>query len=190
MLSNLALINFLFYLAYVFLITIVGLVIKFDFFTLRIGNLFGQVAVAFYILTLLSGIFRRLNYNFTPINLLRLYRRHLGISMFLCALSHLILVKLGSFQTISAIFYQNPADLFGSLAVLLSLLLFITSNDYSQRLLKTFWFVLHRLTYIIMFFIFLHLALLGSLKWSGLFLVVIALEIISYLVNFHSSPKS
>jgi sulfoxide reductase heme-binding subunit YedZ len=112
-----------------------------------------------------------------------LFRRHLGIFMFLAAITHLILVstipKLFTYSAITLdIFPQR--EIFGIVAMLLLFPLWLTSNDYSVVHLGKYWEWIHRLTYFALFLIFLHVALLEfSLGLIGA--MVIILEIISWI---------
>ncbi len=137
------------------------------------SNSFGQLALLTYILTLVPGMATRFHLNYPIFTVLRLYRRHFGISMFLFALTHMILSGI--------IFSSEPLIIVALIALIILFLLFITSNNFSQIRLAQNWFRLHQLTHVAMFLIFFHVALLDFGALSLLFLAVIILQIISFL---------
>ncbi|MBI2464679.1 ferric reductase-like transmembrane domain-containing protein [Candidatus Shapirobacteria bacterium] len=146
----------------------------------RISNLFGEAAVVFYILTLIPGIAMRLGIHHSVFNLLRLYRRFIGIAMYLLVLSHVVLKKFP--ELIPDLSTTPTFELMGIVSLIIFLLLFLTSNNRSQKLLGIGWVYLHKLTYIGMFFILLHLSLQGSKNWGLLMWVTIVLELVSFYV--------
>lgn len=155
----------------------------------RLSNLFGEISVGLYVLTLIPGIASRLGIKYIVINVIRIYRRHLGISMYLLAFAHFFIKKFPNFVSD---FSTIPVfELMGSIALFIMFLLFLTSNNISQKVLATNWFRLQRLTYIGMFFIFLHLTLLEVGKWGILMGLVIILEVFSFIYSqIHKSTKT
>ena len=125
---------------------------------LQAGIWFGQLAVVFFVVTVLPGILKRFGYKHTVISVLMIFRRQLGISVFLLALAHyLIVFAYPNFGTPpdkpNLILFQQ----FGLLAFGLMLPLFLTSNDYSLRKFGRYWKTIHKLIYIIIWLVFLHL---------------------------------
>lgn len=151
----------------------------------QISNLFGELAVIFYIVTLLPGMSRRFSLQHPIVNLLRLYRRQIGIFMYLFAFAHFFIKKYPSF--ISGFSAPSLAELSGIVAIFIFFLLFVTSNNTSQKLLASAWFVVQKLTYVGMFFIFLHLAFAGSLFWSILMITAVFVQVASFLFQRRSS---
>jgi sulfoxide reductase heme-binding subunit YedZ len=167
----------------------------------NLGLTLGQTAIILYAITLTPGIITRLQW-FPPVtqpisSLILPFRRHFGILMFLTAFLHL------SFTTTLPYFAAHnfsPPNLLPELATFqwmglfgwLALLpLWLTSNDYAQKGLGKFWKILHRLTYVALFFIFLHVALQG-VKWMYVIAPFLILEVISWLVYWRreaSKPK-
>jgi DMSO/TMAO reductase YedYZ heme-binding membrane subunit len=143
----------------------------------RLSNTFGEIAVGLYVLTLIPGIAGRLGLKNSIFNVIRVYRRHLGISMYLFAFSHFF-IKRFPFTFPPSFFAFEVA---GMLAIFVFFLLFVTSNNFSQKLLTKNWFLLQKLTYLGMFFIFLHLAFLKVATWGTLMALVILLEVISFI---------
>ena len=151
-----------------------------------LGRTFGQIAVVWYVLSLVPGMMKRLNLLPMTRTLLMLYRRHFGISMFLTAISHQFLAR-----TLPLAFF-NPALLldfdlgwqawFGVLALLTLFPLWLTSNDWSKKRLGRTWDAIHMLTYLALLFIFGHVYLVMTSSWKYVLGAVIVLEIISWLV--------
>jgi DMSO/TMAO reductase YedYZ heme-binding membrane subunit len=145
------------------------------------GARLGQIAVLLFCLTLFPGIFQRFRWN-TPLSLpvlslLILFRRHLGILMFLTALVH----QVFNSTVPNFIFFGSPVPptgfpTFVVLGIISWLLLFpvwLTSNDISQRMLGKKWKMLQRLTYGAIWFIFAHVALQG--EWLAVLIALTAL---------------
>lgn len=144
-----------------------------------ISNFFGQLSLLLYILTLLPGIATRFKIILLPFTVLRLYRRHIGISMYLFALSHMILSGV--------LFSQEPFIFFSQIAMIILFILFITSNNFSQTKLNQLWFKIQQLTYFVMFFIFLHVALIDFGILSILLLLTIVLQIFSFVYKRYTT---
>lgn len=86
-----------------------------------------------------------------------MFRRYVGISVFLLALSHALLSFIIPGIASNTLFLDIPVEAyFGFTALLLLLPLFLTSNDYAVKLLGAWWKKLHRLVYVIFWLIFLH----------------------------------
>jgi len=150
------------------------------------GNLFGEIAVLIYLVSLVPGIFQRFGINHSVITVVRVYRRHIGISMFLFALSHMIIKR---FPVFVVDFSTIPTfELMGTISLMIFLLLFITSNNLSQKILGVGWVYLQKLTYVGMLFVFLHLALVGSVKWGVLLWITIVVELVSFYVAATRHP--
>lgn len=141
------------------------------------SNFFGQISLLSYILTLLPGIATRFKIILLPLTVLRLYRRHIGISMYLFALSHMILSGV--------LFSQEPFIFFSQIAMIILFILFITSNNFSQTKLNQLWFKIQQLTYFSMFFIFLHVSLLKFGTSSVLLILFAIIELLSFLYSIN-----
>jgi len=155
----------------------------------ELGRKTGDLSVIFLSLSLLPGIIKRLGLKhpiskFTqPIQIILMtFRRQIGQAMFVFAFAHYAWAKI-----LPALEYQanplaiNTFELLGSLALFLTIPLFLTSNDISMKLLKKRWNTLHKFSYVVTLFVLLHLSLLGRLEGvtviAGLTLI---LEIISW----------
>lgn len=145
------------------------------------ARLSGKIALIFYILTVLPGIFRRFNLKPRIILPLQSFRRYIGIAMFLLVSLHFWFIY-GIKIITKGLPKSSPLFIsFGLIAFLLTLPLFLTSNNFSVNKLKKWWSKIHQLTYLIIFFIFLHLVLQQINFWSALIILTLILQLISHL---------
>lgn len=145
------------------------------FFFLKVGERVeygkkaGTIALTLFIVTLIPSIIQRfglakqLN---LIVKLILPVRRQFGILMFMFAFTHYLAMKV-----IPTLQFKLPPSLplyqaFGLAAIILTLPLFLTSNNWATRKLKSNWKKLHRLTYVIGWLIFGHV-LLGGLGSEG-----------------------
>lgn len=159
------------------------------FFT-QIGKKLGTISAGLLCLVLLPGIFKRLQW-FQSIRVtMMLFRRHVGILMYWTALAH----GLTQFGLLTIAFGPMPVDTFviyGITATLLSLPLLVTSNDFSVKLLKRWWNVLHKLVYLVLLFGALH-TLTTSFTIGLVLLGLVCAEVISYTYEYitrHSARR-
>ncbi len=148
----------------------------------EIGVKFGQLALLCYAITLLPGILRRFGVFPLARTMLMLTRRQMGITTFYLVLCHLSLVLL--FPTVltgSSFLPLRWFVIFGSFSFDILFLMWLSSNDTAVKKLGKWWKWVHKLTYIAVFTIFLHVALQGK-SWTALFaLIVLATEVISWI---------
>jgi len=157
------------------------------FYQLALGA--GRTALVLFIITLIPGIAARFGFHHKIISLLRIFRRYIGILMYLFTFIHFSFLRL--FPTIASN-YLAPFALFeiSSLTALFILFfLFITSNDLSVRLLKINWYRIHRAIYIAMFFIFFHVALQRFSIWTALMGTTLIIMIISFFYSYIKFKK-
>ncbi len=143
---------------------------------------FGRTGLVFYIITLIPGIARRFGIKHKLVSILHILRRYIGISMFLLVVIHFWFIRGID------IFFKGPFrfsfsnfELMGITAYFLTIPLFLTSNDFSTVKLGKLWFTIHKLTYIIMFFIFLHVALQRLSIWTILMGVTVLAQLTSHI---------
>ncbi len=149
----------------------------------------GSISLVLFILTLLPGIVRRFKLISTSwgkfiIQALLPIRRQLGISMFITAFAHNIGLNFETFQRAFETGVPPelaPFKILGIIAFYLLVPLFVTSNKFSTRILKAWWKRLHRLTYIIGWLIFGHVALQG-ISWQSIVIGVVMIIEVSSLV--------
>lgn len=171
-------------LVYLFLLSyiLLGIVVILSFFLPSVNQtskLFGKLALLTYVSTLIPGMGKRFGINYLPITVLFVYRRQLGILMFLLALVHMI--------TSGVFFTKEPFIVAGQVAIFILLLLFITSNNFSVKILSKYWYTLQQFTYVAIVFVFCHLILVRFSLFSLLILIVMIVELISFLKILHSN---
>jgi len=144
----------------------------------RLSNTFGKLAILTYVITLIPGIAKRFEINLMPVTVILLYRRQIGILMFLLALTHMVM---------SGMFLAPlPFVIVGMIAMIILFLLFVTSNDFCVKVLSSHWHKLQKFTFGAMFFIFLHLVLIRFSWFTLLLLTVMIVELISFIKVLHS----
>jgi DMSO/TMAO reductase YedYZ heme-binding membrane subunit len=148
------------------------------------GRRMGEVALVFYLLTLIPGILSRIQQ--PPWTLagviIQPYRRHLGIMTFLSAFIHMSFT-IGFPALVDGrlpVIIGSP-KLYGIVALSILFPMWITSNDMSQKMMGKKWKLMHRLTYVALLMIFLHLALFRK-RWLIPTLVVLGAELFSWLL--------
>jgi len=148
------------------------------------GKNAGTLALILFIITLIPSMIQRFGlakeFNLL-IKLILPVRRQFGILMFVAAFTHYLALKV-----IPTLQFKLPPSLpiyqaFGLVALIFSFALFITSNNYATRKLKSNWKRLHRLTYIIGWLIFGHVLLGGLKSESEISLQAIAIGIVMAL---------
>lgn len=148
------------------------------------GRTAGRTALSLFIIILIPGIFERFGIKHKLIALLRIFRRYLGIGMYLLVFMHLSFLWLISAVKTGVFFPILLFQLFGLSGAITLFFLFITSNDLSVRKLNIWWYRIHRLIYIAMFFIFFHVALQRLSIWSVLMGLTIILMISSFIYSY------
>jgi sulfoxide reductase heme-binding subunit YedZ len=148
------------------------------------GKNMGTLALILFIITLIPSIIQRfglakqLN---LIVKLILPVRRQFGILMFMFAFTHYLAMKV-----IPVLQFKLPPSLpvyqaFGLAAIILTLPLFLTSNNWATRKLKSNWKKLHRLTYIIGWLIFGHVFLISLNSKEGLSIQALAIGIVMVL---------
>jgi sulfoxide reductase heme-binding subunit YedZ len=130
------------------------------YFAIKLGHFFGNAAVISLCVVLIPGITRRLQQGLTLNRYLMPFRRHIGILMFIFAWSHSLLNNVLPRILTNQLFEVPPGFVvFGIFAYFLALPLFLTSNNFSVKLLKRNWAKIHRLVYLILVLTFVHVSL-------------------------------
>ncbi|MEX0622035.1 MAG: ferric reductase-like transmembrane domain-containing protein [Candidatus Woykebacteria bacterium] len=140
---------------------------------------FGRAALSVLLVVITPGIIGRLGIEFKISRIITLYRRRLGILVFLLAFTHYHLVtlpKLAGIEPIMIPLFQ----IFGSSALMILFFMFATSNNFSVRRLGKWWKPLHRLVYVALLLILFHTALQRISIWSILAGVFLVLELASF----------
>jgi sulfoxide reductase heme-binding subunit YedZ len=157
----------------------------------KISNKFGTIALFLFLGTLLPGILQRFKVFPLFAASIVLFRRQMGILMFLIASLHSMYIS-----TIPAVVSGNVGleffpenGLAGMITLIILFPVWLTSNDISMRKLGTFWKTLQRLTYFALISIFLHVAWVET-SAAVLTVTVILLEFSSWIkVWFFKTEK-
>ncbi len=154
---------------------------KFIFFY-SLGLTLGRIAILVYILTTLPGITRRFGINHRFIQILMIFRRYLGICVFMLITIHFMWVRGIDILFKQIIIVPTPVfQLMGTGAYLLLMPMFLTSNDFSVKNLGKWWQIIHNATYIIIWLIFMHVAFQRISIWSFLVGTTAVLQVSSHL---------
>lgn len=142
----------------------------------------GRIALTLYCITLIPGMMKRFRIQHKLISLIRIFRRYIGISVFLFAFIHASLVRLILF--LPEILAGPLFQIFGLISLILLFFMFLTSNDFSQNRLGIWWYRLHWVTHIIMITVLLHTLLQRVSLWSVLIGIVVFAQVSSFIVAF------
>lgn len=132
----------------------------------RLARESGEYAAVLFILVSIPGIARRFRYSHKLIMILMMFRRQLGVLMYLFVLVHALILRIIPWVTQQIPVVVEPFVLVGSMANMLLFALFVTSNDWSVKKFGDWWNKIQRLMYIIVWLIFIHLALNGLSIWT------------------------
>lgn len=146
------------------------------------GLLMGRISLVLYILTLISGICRRFTLKGRIVSVLTLYRKELGIAMYIFAFMHALFFV--SFSLEIPVF-----RIFGILGLLILTPLFLTANKFATLRLKQNWKKLHKLTYPALGLIFLHTALIRLSIFSALAFTTLILLASSFVYDKFARDK-
>jgi len=161
-------------------------------FIYEIGILSGQIAVILFCLTILPGISRRLRFKASMVTLLMIIRRQLGIAMFSVAFLHYSSIRLFPILFAGVSMNLNPPlfEIFGVLTLFPLFFLLITSNNFAVKSLKSWWGRVHKIVYISIWALFLHIALQEFGIWTiviGTFALMETLSLFYYYAQKSTS---
>lgn len=156
-------------------------------FYLRLAPDIGRTSLVIFSVVLIPGITRRYGIKHKLIFPIMMYRRYLGITMYLLALTHasflsLIPLLANGFSPLIFPLFQW----FGIFSLFFLFFLFITSNDLSVSHLGIWWQRIHKLIYLVMFLILFHVGLQRISLWTLLLGVIVVSSAGSY---FYSRKK-
>lgn len=157
------------------------------FFFNRGGKLFGDGALLSFIVTLLPGIGERFGIRNIFLSIIKIYRRQVGILMYLFALLHVVLSKIIITVSFGELSNLSIFEIMGSLSLLILFSLFLTSNNMSLIRLRLNWYRIHRFTYMGIFFIFLHVSFISFSIWSVLMGLILILQLASFVVSYRKT---
>jgi len=146
---------------------------------------FGQLALVTYILTTIPGICRRFGIQHRLIQILTIFRRYLGILMYAFTFFHYLLMRgFASLFFGVAVLPEQLFTLVSFIALLFLTCMVLTSNDLLHGRLGKWWQRIHNLTYVVVFLIFLHVALQRISIWTVVIGINAVAQILSHLVFF------
>src|SRR3990167_9881771 len=149
------------------------------------GKKSGDLALLMLGIIVLPGILGRFGIEIRITRIITLFRRQLGITTFFLGFLHFSVVR--GLQYLSGnIPFKPPFALFelmGSFSLFLMFFIFLTSNNWSIKKLGKFWKVLHRVVYIILWLLVLHVGLQKISVWTIYIFVFALLEIVSWIRN-------
>lgn len=141
---------------------------------------FGRIALLVLLIVITPGILGRFNIQVRVSRVITLYRRRLGILVFLLAFTHFNLIILPRVSGVEPFVFPFPLfQMMGLYALVILFFMFLTSNNFSQRRLGKWWKNLHRLIYAVVLLILIHTALQRVSIWSILAGIFFVLEISS-----------
>jgi DMSO/TMAO reductase YedYZ heme-binding membrane subunit len=150
----------------------------------------GTFSALFYLSTLVPGMLKR--FGLLPLFTasLMLFRRQLGVIMFLLAIFHQSIMGLYPklMQPSGFTLLLTQHETYGLLALTLLFPLWVTSNDSSKQKLGSWWKWVHRLTYVALIFIYLHVSAMSAALQLA-FVVSMSLEAISWTYYWLQSSK-
>lgn len=150
------------------------------------GKTSGSIALVYFCLSLTPGIARRLGMRFRIFQILMLFRRQIGVSAFFFGFFHYLAVRMLPILLSGVPLNLNPPlfEVFGFLTLYPMILLFLTSNDFSIRKMGKWWRRVHSLSYLLVWTLFLHVALNEAGLWTVVIGIFVLLESSSLLYFF------
>ena len=150
----------------------------------RLAVWYGKSALFMLTLTVIPGILGRFKIKIPITFIITRFRRHFGILVFILAFSHSLYVYFLPQLAVNKNILIFPGFLFlqfGFFALILLFPLFLTSNNFSQNILKKWWKKLHRIIYLILWLVFGHVALQRFSFWSVWIGIIALIEVISLI---------
>lgn len=162
----------------------------FYLFFYAIGKKFGQLALLGLGAIVLPGILGRFGIEIRLTRIITLFRRQIGITVFLLAFTHYHLVRAFDLYLSGAVFNLSGSlyETMGFYALMLMFFLFLTSNNFSVKHMGRWWKRLHRLVYVILWLLVLHIGLYKLNQWTLFILFFAVLEVVS-LIYARFKPK-
>ena len=181
-------IRWLFYLSFIFLVLVFAISTKFSEFRPLwndLGEKAASISLISFWLTLIPGILKRLQISkiFVPIRtILMIFRKEIGISTYVLALLHYGWSRILPILAIKGdLLSFNLFEVFGLISFILMTPLFLTSNNWSMHNLGKTWKKLHKLSYFIVWVLFLHVIIREIDIKAVITLFIASLEIVSLI---------
>ncbi len=151
-----------------------------------LGKKSGQAAITLLGIVVIPGILGRFGIEIKVTRIITLFRRQLGITVFLLALTHYSLVRLLLWFS-GALTFKLPLsalESMGTFAFYIFFLMFFTSNNFSVKRLGRWWKRLHRFVYVALWLLVLHTGLQRISIWSVGIFTVATLEVASLIYSY------
>ena len=120
-------------------------------------------------------------------------RRSIGIITFFFVLVHFLSVLIWGLQWNFLLIFSFPFLALGLFAAFIISILFLTSNDYSMRLLGRYWKFIHRFNYIAFILAFTHFVmqvyLRSGTKFTIIEIVMVALGVVTIILQIMGFMK-
>jgi len=188
--------NFKFVYILIVLIWILGTYANFselkfslDFYSL--GVRFGRFALILLGIVVLPGILGRFGLEIPITRVITLFRRQLGITVFLLAFTHYSFVRLLPILSNSYKLKLPPPyfEIAGFWALTFLFLMFITSNNFAIGKMGMWWKRLHRIVYVVLWLLVLHTGLQRISIFSVFIFFFATLEVFSWIIYFFKSKS-
>lgn len=158
-----------------------------------LGKLSGQAALFLLGLIVLPGILGRFRIEIKITRVITLFRRQLGITVFLLANNHYGVMRVFPKMAAGLPPTAPPIYLFetiGMLAFMIFFVMFLTSNNFSVKMLGHWWKVLHRFVYVALWALVAHTALQEVGAWTFYIGFFAMLEVVSWVYYFLNKPAA
>lgn len=153
---------------------------------LELGSLSGQTSLVLFWIVLLPSMLKRYGVSGKLLPLrttLTLYRRQLGIAMYIFALTHYWWSRMLPILALGGnVWYFSPFELAGLAAFSLLTPVFFTSNDWGVRTLGRHWKTLHSVVYVVIWLLFVHVGF-QRLDWKAIGTLLIAVAELGSLIR-------
>jgi DMSO/TMAO reductase YedYZ heme-binding membrane subunit len=148
----------------------------------ELSSSIGTLSLILFLVTLVPGILSRFKIFPLVTSSFVLFRRQIGILMFMTAIIHSFYLSTipGIINSRLGLEFLSTKDLLGSISLMILLPVWLTSNDLSQKIFGKLWKIIQRLAYLSLIAIFFHVAL-SSIKWGIVIFGMFGLELLSWL---------
>lgn len=153
-----------------------------------LGGKFGSLAALSFLVTITPGIAKRFGIHHKIFNIIQTFRRHIGIMTFLLVLTHYAILRLIPLMTWQSFVIPPIRETLGFVAFVMMFLMFLTSNDFSTRRFGSWWGRIHKLAYVIVWLVFVHVAF-AEIGPISLLLGIFALAEWASLIYFWTKKK-
>lgn len=158
------------------------------FYSLAVS--FGRIGLVLYCITTVPGISRRFKIQHRLIQIIMIFRRYIGIMVFLSITIHYWFQRGISIFFMGELTQYATFELVGVFAYFLLLFMFMTSNDFSTKHMGKWWGRLHMVTYVVVWLVFFHTFLQRISLWSILAVTTLFLQMASWAYHFSQKRQA